>query len=402
MNRSKHAPSLDYTLLVTIAALVGYGLVMVFSASYAFAYVNTGKALYFFSQQLLWTALGIAALLIMLSIDYQFWREWALPILAVTLILLAVLLIFGAAKYGAKRQYFDGSVQPSEIAKIAIVIYIAAWLSSKGKELRHISLGLAPFAVLLGLLVALILAQPDIDTSMMITFTAIAMFFIAGAEIIQIIILGVLGAITFGIVIAFSDHARARMQIFFDSVLNPIQTQNFHLREAIYALVQGGVFGQGLANSIHKLPGGLPAVHSDSIFAVVGEEFGLVGALLVVALFLFFAYRGARIAMRAPDSFGSLLAFGITTWLVLQAFINIAVITATFPLSGLPLPFFSYGGSSTIINLAAVGILLNISRGGGGINLAHPRLWWRNRRTRLPHPGRSRRPAGSSASFARK
>ena len=402
MNRSKPAPSLDYTLLVTIAALVGYGLVMVFSASYAFAYVNTGDALYFFSQQLLWTALGIAALLIMLSIDYQFWREWALPILAVTLILLAVLLIFGAAKYGAKRQYFDGSVQPSEIAKIAIVIYIAAWLSSKGKELRHISLGLAPFAVLLGLLVALILAQPDIDTSMMITFTAIAMFFIAGAEIVQIIILCVLGAITFGIVIAFSDHARARMQIFFDSVLNPIQTQNFHLREAIYALVQGGVFGQGLANSIHKLPGGLPAVHSDSIFAVVGEEFGLVGALLVVALFLFFAYRGARIAMRAPDSFGSLLAFGITTWLVLQAFINIAVITATFPLSGLPLPFFSYGGSSTVINLAAVGILLNISRGGGGINLAHPRLWWRNRRTRLPHLDRGRRPAGSSANFARK
>lgn len=402
MNRSKPAPSLDYTLLVTIAALVGYGLVMVFSASYAFAYVNTGDALYFFSQQLLWTALGIAALLIMLSIDYQFWREWALPILAVTLILLAVLLIFGAAKYGAKRQYFDGSVQPSEIAKIAIVIYIAAWLSSKGKELRHISLGLVPFAVLLGLLVALILAQPDIDTSMMITFTAIAMFFIAGAEIIQLVILCVLGAITFGIVIAFSDHARARMQIFFDSVLNPIQTQNFHLREAIYALVEGGVFGQGLANSIHKLPGGLPAVHSDSIFAVVGEEFGLVGALLVVALFLFFAYRGARIAMRAPDSFGSLLAFGITTWLVLQAFINIAVITATFPLSGLPLPFFSYGGSSTVINLAAVGILLNISRGGGGINLAHPRLWWRNRRTRLPHLDRGRRPAGSSASFARK
>lgn len=402
MNRSKPAPSLDYTLLVTIAALVGYGLVMVFSASYAFAYVNTGDALYFFSQQLLWTALGIAALLIMLSIDYQFWREWALPILAVTLILLAVLLIFGAAKYGAKRQYFDGSVQPSEIAKIAIVIYIAAWLSSKGKELRHISLGLVPFAVLLGLLVALILAQPDIDTSMMITFTAIAMFFIAGAEIIQLVILCVLGAITFGIVIAFSDHARARMQIFFDSVLNPIQTQNFHLREAIYALVEGGVFGQGLANSIHKLPGGLPAVHSDSIFAVVGEEFGLVGALLVVALFLFFAYRGARIAMRAPDSFGSLLAFGITTWLVLQAFINIAVITATFPLSGLPLPFFSYGGSSTVINLAAVGILLNISRGGGGINLAHPRLWWRNRRTRLPHLDRGRRPAGSSTSFARK
>ena len=216
--------------------------------------------------------------------------------------------------------------------------------------------------MLLGLLVGLILAQPDIDTAMMITFTAMAMFFIAGADLLQLAILCLLGVISFAGVIMLSAHARERIQIFVSSVANPIQTQNFHLREAIYALVEGGVFGQGLANSVHKLPGGLPAVHSDSIFAVVGEELGLVGTLLIVALFLFFAYRGTRIATRAPDTFGMLLAFGITTWLVLQAFINMAVITATFPLSGLPLPFFSYGGSSTVINLAAVGILLNISQ----------------------------------------
>lgn len=389
-------PTFDYPLLVLIAALVCFGLVMVFSASYAFAYVNTDNPLYFFVRQLVWTGLGAVALVIALSIDYRLWRDWALPIMGVTLLLLLLVLLFGGVKFGARRQFFDGSVQPSEIAKLAIIIYIAAWLSSKGSNLRQVSYGLAPFAVLLGLLVGLILAQPDIDTAMMITLTAVAMFFIAGADLLQMAILGLLGTITFAGVIFFSDHARDRMQIFISSIANPIQTQSFHLREALYALIEGGVFGQGLANGVHKLPGGLPAVHSDSIFAVVGEELGLVGTLLVLALFLFFAYRGTRIAMRATDTFGTLLAFGITTWLVVQAFINMAVITATFPLSGLPLPFFSYGGSSTVINLAAVGILLNISRGGGGIQFdALNRFWRRNRRSRLSDSDNGGRAVGA-------
>ncbi len=388
MTRNKPLlPTFDYPLLVLMAALVGFGLVMVFSASYAFAYVNTENPLYFFIRQLIWTGIGAGALVVALNIDYRLWKKWALPIMAITLLLLLLVLVFGAAKFGARRQFFDGSVQPSEIAKLAIIIYIAAWLSSKGSMARNVSISLVPFAVLLGLLVGLILAQPDIDTAMMISVTAVAMFFIAGANLVQMVILTALGAVTFAAVIILSPHAHERMTIFISSIGNPIQTQNFHLREALYALVEGGVFGQGLANSVHKLPGGLPAVHSDSIFAVVGEELGLVGTLLVLALFLFFAYRGTRIAMAARDSFGALLAFGITTWLVAQAFINMAVITATFPLSGLPLPFFSYGGSSTVINLGAVGILLNISRGGGGIRFdALDRLWRRNRRPRLSDP----------------
>lgn len=405
MTRSKTLlPTFDYPLLVLIAALVGFGLVMVFSASYAFAYVNTANPLYFFVRQLIWTGIGAAALATALSIDYRFWQRSALPIMGVTLLLLLLVLLFGGDKFGARRQFFDGSVQPSEIAKLAIIIYIATWLSSKGATLRKTSIGLIPFAILLGLLVGLILAQPDIDTAMMITVTAVAMFFIAGAELLQLALLCLLAMVSFAGVIILSDHARQRMAIFVSSLANPIQTQNFHLREALYALVEGGVFGQGLANSVHKLPGGLPAVHSDSIFAVVGEELGLVGALLVVALFLFFAYRGTRIAMRATDSFGVLLAFGITTWLVVQAFINMAVITATFPLSGLPLPFFSYGGSSTVINLAAVGILLNISRGGGGIRFdAFDRFWRRNRRSRLPNSDSGGGAAGrlGATSYAR-
>ena len=397
MTRSKvQPPEFDYPLLVLVAALVGFGLVMVFSASYAFAYVNTGNPLYFFLRQLIWTGLGIAALVTMLNIDYRFWQRWAILIMALTLVMLLVVLLT-PIKYGARRQFFNGSVQPSEIAKLAIIMYIATWLASKGKRLQHASYGLAPFAALLGLLVGLIVAQPDIDTSMLITATAIAMFFIAGADLLQLGILGLLGGLTFAAVINFSAYTRDRVQVFVASVADPFHAQSFHVREAISALVEGGVFGRGLADSVHKLPPGLPAVHSDSIFAVVGEELGLIGALLVVLLFLFFAYRGTRIALRATDQFGTLLAFGITIWLVLQAFINIAVITATFPLTGLPLPFFSYGGSSTVVNLAAVGILLNISRGGGGIDSARAHalthFWRRNGRARLSPAGGSSRPA---------
>ncbi|NUQ39575.1 MAG: cell division protein FtsW [Caldilineales bacterium] len=399
--------SLDYPLLILIAALIGFGLIMVFSASYAFAYVNTGNALHFFLRQVIWTVLGVIAMLAALSIDYRSWRALALPIMIFTIGLLVLVLIIGQVRFGAVRQFFEGSGQPSEFAKVSIIIYIAAWLTSRKQNLTQISYGLAPFAVLLGLMVSLIVAQPDISTSMLITLTAVVMFFVAGAAWIQVGLTLLLAGLTFGVVITFSAHAQERIQIFLQTIVNPFNTTNFHLREAIYALVEGGVFGQGLANSVHKQPPGLPAVHSDSIFAVVGEELGLIGSLLVLALFFFFAYRGMRVALRAPDDFGTLLALGITTWLVSQALINIAVITATFPFTGLPLPFFSYGGSSTLANLIGVGILLNISRGGGGgIDLsAYSRFWRRDGRTRLSDPDRGGSPArrrrAASGSYAR-
>lgn len=397
--RAKTAQSeFDYTLLVLIAILIGFGLIMVFSASYAFSYVNTNNALYFFLRQVIWTALGVIAMIIMLSIDYRSWRNLALPIMIFTIALLVLVLIIGQTRFGSVRQFFEGSGQPSEFAKISIIIYVAAWLTTRKQNLTQISYGLAPFAVLLGLMVSLIVAQPDLSTSILIAMTAMIMFFVAGAELIQVGLILLLSGVTFGVVIAFSGYAQERIQIFLQTIANPFNTTNFHLREAIYALVEGGIFGRGLANSVHKQPPGLPAVHSDSIFAVVGEELGLIGSLLVLALFFFFAYRGARIALRAPDDFGTLLAFGITTWLVMQALINIAVITATFPFTGLPLPFFSYGGSSTLANLAGVGILLNISRGGGGgIDLsAYSRFWRRDGRSRLSDPDRGRGAGGST------
>ena len=396
MNRSKSTqPEFDYVFLVLVAALLGFGLVMLFSSSYSIGYAWKGKPLYFFSRQLLWTIIGLVALAIMANINYHTWQKLAIPILGVTLLGLAILLVIGQPQFGAIRYFIKGSIQPSEIAKIAIIIYIAAWLASKGKDLRKVSYGLIPFAVLLGLLVGLIIIQPDISTSLLITLTALAMFFIAGADLIQIGILTAMGGLTFGLIMSQSLHAQERLKAFIVSLPDPINSPHFHIRGAIQALVEGGFFGTGLADGFHKHSGGIPVPHSDSIFAIVGEELGLIGTLAVVALFFFFAIRGVRIALRATDSFGTLLAFGITIWLVLQAFINIAVITATFPFTGLPLPFFSYGGSSMLVNLAAVGILLNISRDGqGGIDLnAYFGFWRRNRRSRLSSSGSRGRPA---------
>jgi len=397
MNRSKSAqPEFDYVLLVLLAALLGFGLIMLFSASYSVAYAWKENPLYYFSRQLMWTIIGLIALAIMVNINYRTWEKLAIPILGVTLLGLAILLVIGQPVFGSIRYFIKGSIQPSEVAKIAIIIYIAAWLASKGKDLRKVSYGLIPFAVLVGLLVGLIIIQPDISTSLLITLTALAMFFIAGAGLIQIGILTAMGGLTFGLIMSQSVHAQQRISAFVASFADPVNSSNFHIRGIIQALVEGGFFGTGLSESLHKhYPGGIPFIHTDSIFAVVGEELGLIGSLAVVALFFFFAIRGIRIALRATDSFGTLLAFGITIWLVLQAFINIAVMTATFPFTGLPLPFFSYGGSSMLVNLAAVGILLNISRDGqGGINLHETfGFWRRNGRARLSSSGSRSRPA---------
>jgi cell division protein FtsW len=406
MNRTKTTqPEFDYVLLVLVAALLGFGLVMLFSASYSVAYAWRDNPLYYFSRQLLWSTLGLIALSIMVNINYRAWDRLAIPILGVTLLGLAVLLVIGQPVFGSIRYFIKGSVQPSEVAKLAIIIYIAAWLASKGKDLRKVSYGLIPFAVLLGLLVGLIIIQPDISTSLLITLTALAMFFIAGADLLQIGILTVMGGLTFGLIMSRSTHAQERISAFVASFADPVNSPNFHIRAIIQALVEGGFFGAGLSESMHKhAPGGIPFIHTDSIFAVVGEELGLIGSLAVVALFFFFAVRGIRIALRATDPFGTLLAFGITIWLVLQAFINIAVITATFPFTGLPLPFFSYGGSSMVVNLAAVGILLNISRDGQGSIDLHETFgfWRRDRRTRLPGSGSRGRPAKRRGSiFAR-
>ncbi len=390
--RAKTAVSnhLDYGLLILIFILIGFGIVMQFSASYA---IDPNHPYKFITKHLMWVGIGLVAMYVMALIDYRTWRTLAIPIMIGSLgLLVAVLFIGEEGVGGARRHLLGGSVQPSEVAKLAIIIYIAAWLASKGKKVSDVTMGLLPFSIILGVFLALILRQPDISTSALIALTTLAMLIVAGADLLQIAILLLVMGGVFIFAITQYDYAMGRVSNFMASFIAPWTSSDEQIRAAYYALQSGGLFGKGLTNSTFKL-GSLPLVQSDLIFAVVGEELGLMGAITVVALFLFLGYKGTRIALNARDDFGRLLAFGITTWIVLQAFINLAVVTVTIPSTGIPLPFFSYGGTSTLMILATLGILLNISKGGGGrFQLdANSLFRRRNRRSRVSHSHRRSR-----------
>jgi len=351
----------DYLLVVIVAALLIVGLMMVYSATFALGYQLYGQPTYFFIRQALWMGLGLLAMIAMALIEYHTWRRWSIPIMAGTLLLLGLVLVVGSDRFGGQRWLLGGSVQPGELAKLAVIIYIADWLSSKGVRIRQVTYGLIPFAILLGFVTGLIMLQPDFSTAVLIAVTAIAMFFIAGGDLWQMIASGVLGGATFALLITRSEYRLARITSF----LNPMGDQlgsNYQVRQILIALGSGGISGLGLGASRQKF-GYIPASHTDGIFAILGEELGLIGCLVVIALFALLAYRGFRIATASPDAFGTVLAAGITCSLIFQALINIAVVTATAPFTGIPLPFISFGGSSLVTSMTGVGLLLAISRG---------------------------------------
>ena len=396
----------DFVLVMIVASLIGLGMVMIFSASYVQANNLFGKSAFYFLRQLQWLVVSVIVMVVAALIDFRILKRLALILMAVTVIMLIAVLLFGDKNLGSRRHLFGTSVQPSEVAKLTIIIYIAYWLSSKGSRLREVSVGLVPFSVLLSLVALLIVLQPDFDTTALIVFTGLIMFFIAGADLKQLGIAGVVAAITFVVVVTQIDYASVRINEFIQFLKDP-GTGSDQLTASLRALANGGVLGAGLGDGTTNIL--LP--FTDSIFAVIGEELGLVGALGVVALFMAFAYRGLRIALRSNDSFGLILGCGITGWIALQAFINIAVNTATLPFSGLTLPFVSYGGSSLVACMAGVGVLLSISRYStqaavsptrataveptNGAAYATLGLGWRNWRARLPGAGRARRAAAS-------
>jgi len=360
----------DYLLIVIIAALLILGLMMVYSATFALGYQLYGQPTYFFIRQLLWMGLGLMAMIITARVEYHAWRRWSVLIMAGALLLLGLVLTVGSDRFGGQRWLLNGSIQPGELAKLAVIMYIADWLSSKGERIRNVTYGLIPFAILLGFVTGLIMLQPDFSTAVLIVVTAIAMFFIAGGDLWQMIASAVLGGTTFVLLVTRSDYRLARISSF----LNPVGDQlggNYQMRQILIALGSGGITGLGLGASRQKF-GYIPASHTDGIFAILGEELGLVGCLLVIALFALLAYRGFRVAMAAPDAFGTVLAAGITCSLIFQAIINIAVVTATAPVTGMPLPFISFGGSSLVVSMTAVGLLLAISRGTLPEEKEHP------------------------------
>jgi cell division protein FtsW len=353
---SKRLTSPDWILAGAVLALVAIGLMMVYSSTYDMGYRLEGDTTYYVKRQVAFTAAGLVALLIAARVPYKHWTKLSIPIMVG-----AVLMLLAAVTISKSRQLLDQSVSPVELAKLAVVIYISHWLASKGDLLRKLPYGLLPFTIMVGVVAGLVMAQPDLSEALAIVLVAVAMFFLAGADVPQFVIGLVGGSIAFSFVITRIPQAMDRLRPFLEEWRDPLHSSNDQLREGLQAIGSGGLFGLGPGNGRMKFQW-LPAVHTDSIFALVGEELGLIGCLAVILLFAIVAYRGFRIARRAPDSFGRLLAVGVTCMIVFQATINIAVVTGAIPFTGIALPFISVGGSSLLMCLTGVGIMLSVSR----------------------------------------
>lgn len=362
MRLPRVAGKIDAWLLISVLALLCIGNVMVYSASSYAAARYQGDASYYFQRELMWTILGLIAMLVTIRVDYRQWRRISLVGMLIILPLLVIVLIFGVNVYGASRWIAVGSFfsfQPSELTKLVLALYIADWLARKGKQVSTFLYGLTPFVILVGIVLGLVLLENDLGSAIIIAGFATAMFFTAGANIMQFLLAIACGGLIF-LKEALSSYRYYRVADFLHP-FKDIMGINLQLYQALLALGSGGWFGLGLGASRQKT-GYLPFPYTDSIFPVIGEELGFIGCALIVMLFLFLAFRGFRLARRTPDLYGALLATGITTWLILQAMINIGANTGTIPYTGVPLPFISFGGSSLVVSLAGIGVLLNISR----------------------------------------
>jgi len=356
--------SLDFILFFTTIALLSFGVVMVYSSSAVSAYVNFNDSYYFLKRQIIWVTLGIIAMLFTLNLDYHVWRKLAAPILIVTLILLILVLIPGLGKVvnGARRWLGFGSLylQPSEIAKLSMVLFSSASLARHQEKITSFVKGLVPQLLILLLVFGLILKEPDLGTALAIGGTVFVLLFTAGAKLSHLTSLGLVGVVGIIAAIILEPYRLKRLLAFSNPWADPLDT-GYHIIQSLYALGSGGLFGVGLGRSREKFLY-LPEPHTDFIFAILGEELGFIGTITVILLFFLFAWRGFKVAISAPDIYGSILAAGLTTMIIMQALMNIAVVTASMPVTGIPLPFISFGGSALIFTLAGVGILLNISR----------------------------------------
>ena len=359
------AGSPDWTVVGAVLALTLIGLVFVFSASFAVGQQLHGDPRYFATRQLMGAGIGLIGFVLLARLDYRRLRRPSpLLMLASVLGLFAVLLPgIGVEQNGARRWLQIGglpALQPSEFAKVALVIYIAAWLASRGDAIRHVGLGVVPFAVIVGFLGFLIMAEPDLGTALVIVAIAGAMFFTAGAALRHIAALvAVGGSVLFGIIF-LAGYGLDRFTTFVSAESDP-QAGGFQILQLLIALGSGGLSGVGIGESRQKFFY-IPTAHTDGIYAIIGEEVGFIGAAAVLALFVLLLYRGLRIATSAPDRFGMLLAMGIVTWIGVQAFFNMGGITRSIPLTGIPLPFLSFGSSALIATLLAAGVLVSISR----------------------------------------
>jgi cell division protein FtsW len=349
---------IDLYLLTSILFLTFFGLFMIYDASSYVAFRDFADKYHFVKDQIFWIFLGILSLGFFSRFDYHRFYNLSVPILISAIILLVLVFIpgVGIKILGARRwiNLHFTVLQPSEYVKLALAIYLSAWFSNKEKG-RFIA-----FLSLLSVVLLLVILEPDMGTTAIILAEGLALYFLSGANLIYFgLLLPVIGFI--GLIFAkLEPYRAARLETFFNADQN-LNTSSYHVRQILIALGSGGLTGVGLGNSLQKYAY-LPENSTDSIFAIIAEELGLIGASLVIGVFLIIIWRGFYIAMNAKDSFGKLLAGGIITFLAAQVLLNLASQTALLPLTGIPLPFISYGGSALIINLSSIGILLNISR----------------------------------------
>ncbi len=352
----------DFALIALVVVLTLTGLVAVYSASFVIALTQFGDSNYFIIRQLAWAILGGILFVAGLRTNYQVLRPLAFPLIAITLLALIAVLAIGQTVNGAQRWIGVGAftLQPAEFAKLTVIIYLAAWLETKGENIKSLEHGVIPFILMIGMVGALIMMQPSLGTTAIIILITGTMFFVAGASWKHIFTLGVTGVFIMAVLALFSGYRADRVTAFLNHGDDPTG-HSFQVTQSVIAIGNGGIDGLGLGASRAKFFY-IPESHTDGVFAILSEELGLVAALSIMLLFILFTVRGYTVAHRAKDQFGLLIATGITTWIIGQALLNIGGITRSIPLTGVPLPFLSFGGNALAAVMLASGVLINISR----------------------------------------
>ena len=354
--------SFDVGLLLIVASLLVIGLLMVYSASWDVSMTISNSQNAIFLRQVVWVVLGICGATVLSYVDYHHYRKWVVYLMFGVIIALFAVLVIREVRYNSARSLFGGSIQPAEFAKLFSILYLSVWLTNNKDMLKDFKNYLLPLSFGIGFIVALILAQPDLSAGLTVLMLGIMLLFLAGGDWKHVAIVIVVGLLGFIFLINVMPTGRIRFAQYLSGLENPTQS-SYHIRRTYEAIIKGGFFGVGLGKATTKFTG-LPLPHTDSIFAVLAEETGFVGSMIVIALFILLIWRGFKIARNAPDQLGSLLAFGLTSWIVLEALINVSVIVGLLPFAGNALPFISAGGSSMTATMAAIGIVMNVARQG--------------------------------------
>jgi cell division protein FtsW len=388
----------DPWLLLLLAVMVAFGLVMVYSASWDVSWRLFHDPNALFRRQLTNLVIGLAALGVAAFVPMDWVRKAALPVIVGCILALMAVLVVNAG-VGPRRSFLGGSVQPSELAKLALIVYLSVWMESKGERLTEWGYGFLPLMVIIGIIGGLILMQPDLSAVLTVAAVALGMFFLAGARPSQYALVSLGSGVVGYILVWLTSTGRQRWHDYLAGLVD-IESASYHVQHSLQAFYSGGLIGRGLGASREKF-GFLPAPHTDSIFAIVGEELGLMGALLVLALFFLFLWRGFRTALQSPERLGMLLGTGVTFWITVEAMVNMSVLLGLLPFAGNALPFFSFGGSSLVTTLAAVGLLLNVSRRAEILPRAKGYdaiigVGWRHRRRSVSRLSRHTRPRRAS------